>query len=251
MRRRLHMGWIGIMVGITITACGPTLEERKQSAQTQYEIGVAELNSGNLTKAFEALQAAQKIYDGDPRFYNGIGLIYYQQRQYPEAIVAFTRALELDVNFTEAHNNLGSTYAQMQKWDEAIVQFRETTNDPFYQTPELAYYNLGAALMEKGELIEAVKELHTAVQLRPDFSRALDKYGVALFRLNRVQESIKQFQEALTVDPAYVEPHLNLGLAYMKQGKKDEAITEFKFVVENSNDESLVNSARRYLEILE
>ena len=37
----------------------------------------------------------------------------------------------------------------------------------------------------------------------------------------------------------------------MKQGKKIEAIGEFKFVVENSNDENLVNSAGRYLEILE
>jgi len=251
MRRILHVGWIGIAIVGVFTACGPTLEERKKRAESQYEIGIAELSSQNLTQAFEAFEAAQAIYDDDPRFHNGLGLIYFQQRQYPEAVAAFRKALRLDSNFTEARNNLGSTYAQMRQWDEAIAMFRETINDPFYHTPELAYYNLGMALMEKGELIDAVKELHTAVQLRPDFSRALDKHGVALFRLNRVQEAIKQFQEALKNDPAYVEPHLNLGLAYMKQGKKAEAIEEFKFVTNNSNDESLVSSARRYLEILE
>lgn len=250
MKRTIRLG-ISMAICIAIAACGPTLEERKKRAETQYEIGVAELNSGNLPAAFEALTSAKSIYENDPRFYNGLGLIYLQQRQYDEAVREFTQALQIDGNFTEARNNLGTTYAQMQKWDEAIVQFRETVNDPFYRTPELAYYNLGVALMEKGELIEAVKELHTAVQLRPGFSRALDKYGVALFRLNRIQEAMKQFQKAIELDPAYIEPYLNLGLGYMKHGKKDEAIKMFRFVIENSTDESLVNSARRYLEILE
>ncbi len=251
MRRIMRLGCIGIVVGFTLAACGPTVEERKKRAETQYEIGIAELNNGNLTKAFEALQTAQDIYEGDPRFHNGLGLIYLQQRQYPEAVAAFTKTLQIDENFTEARNNLGTTYAQMREWDKAITNFREVISDPFYRTPELAYYNLGMALMEKGELIEAVQELHTAVQLRPDFSRALNKHGVALFRLNRIQEAIKQFQKALELEPAYIEPYLNLGLAYMKYGKKDDAIQQFKFVIENSNDETLVNSARRYLEILE
>lgn len=250
-RRYVTCGMLGLLAGIVLSACGPTLEERKNRAETQYEIGVAELNNGNLTEAFEALQAAREIYDGDPRFYNGLGLIYLQQRQYSEAIAAFTKTLELDENFTEAQNNLGTTYAQMQQWDKAITHFRAAINDPFYAAPELAYYNLGVALMEKGELIEAVKELHQAVQLRPEFSRALDKHGVALFRLNRIQEAIKQFQKAIELEPTYIEPYLNLGLAYMKYGEKDEAITQFKFVIDNSNTESLVNSARRYLEILE
>ena len=234
-----------------IAACGPTIEERKSRAETQYEIGIAELGSERFNEAFEALQKAKDIYAEDPRFYHGMGLVHFYQRQYEKAVVEFRKALELNPNYPEAHNDLGSTYAQLHRWDLAIFEFREAISDPFYRTPELAYYNLGTALMENGELIEAVKELHMAVQLRPDFSQALDKYGVALFRLNRLQESIKQFKQAIELDPAYVEPYLNLGLAYMKQGKKAEAIAQFKFVTENSKDENLIGSAQRYLEILE
>lgn len=234
-----------------MAACGPTIEERQSKAETQYEIGIAELSSGRLNEAFEAIQNAKDIYDEDPRFYHGMGLVYFYQRRYDQAVREFQKTLELDPNYAEAHNNLGSTYAQMRKWDAAIFEFRQAISDPFYLTPELAYYHLGIALMEKGDLIEAVKELHTAVQLRPDFSQALDKYGVVLFRLNRIQESVKQFKQAIEVDPTYVEPYLNLGLAYMKQGKKEEAIEQFKFVSKNSKDESLVTSAQRYLEILE
>jgi type IV pilus assembly protein PilF len=240
---------VGILAGVS--ACGPTLEEKQRRANTQIELGFAELNRGNFTEAFKALERAKKIYPDDPNIYNGLGLISLYQRQYQNAVAEFHNALRLNPNFSDAHNNLGTTYAQMKKWDEAIEEFRTALSDPFYRTPELARYHLGVALMEKGEIIEAVKELHAAVQMRSDFERALDKYGVALFRLNRVQEAVKQFKQAIEANSEYIDPHLNLGLAYMKQGKREEAITEFKIVLERSKDEELTASARRYLEILE
>jgi len=231
--------------------CGPTIEERQRKATTQIELGNAELNRGEFGKAFEAFERAKKIYPDDPNIYNGIGLIYFQQRQYGKAIVEFKKALRLNPDFTDAHNSLGTTYAQIKKWDEAIVEFRTALSDPFYRTPELAHYNLGLALMEKGELIEAVKELHIAVQMQPGFIRALDKYGVALFRLNRIQEAVKQFKRAIEMNPDYMVPYLNLGLAYMKQGKREDAIVQFKIMLERSKDEELTITAKRYLEILE
>jgi tetratricopeptide (TPR) repeat protein len=101
-------------------------------------------------------------------------------------------------------------------------------SDPFYKTPERAHYNLGLALMETGDTIEAVKELHAAVRLQPEFTWALDKYGIALYRLNRNQEAIKQFKRAIEVDPEYIEPYLNLGIVYVNLGKTQEAIEQFK-----------------------
>ena len=234
-----------------IAGCGPPLEERKRRAESQFDIGAAELNRGRFPEAFEALQKARDLYPDDPRFSNALGLIALHQRQYHKAIEEFMTALELDPDFTEAHNNLGTTYAQLKKWDEAIYEFRLTLSDPFYRTPELAHYNLGLALIEKGEVIEAVKELRSAIEIRPDFIQAVDKHGVALFRLNRIQEAVKQFNRVLELDPTYMESRLNLGLAYMKQGKTAEAIEQFKIILEQSTDEGLKESAQRYLEILE
>jgi Tfp pilus assembly protein PilF len=232
-------------------SCGPTLEERQRKANIQLKLGNAELNRGNFEEALKAFGKAKDIYPDNPHIYHGLGLIYFYQRQYENAVVEFKKAIQLNPDFSDAHNNLGATYAQMKKWDGAIKEFRIALSDPFYRTPELAHYHIGAALMEKGELIEAVKELHAAVRIRPDFSRALDKHGIALFRLNRIQEAVKQFKQAIEVDPEYMTPYLNLGLAYMKQGKKEEAIAQFKIILERSNDDDLTISARRYLEILE
>lgn len=251
MRQGILKGLISIGMVVGIIGCGPTLEERKMLAEKQYEIGAAELNSGKLSEAYAAFERARALYPDDARLYNGLGVIYLEQKQYQNAIVAFQKALQLDPELVHAHNNLGTTYAQLRRWDDAIHEFRTVVNDPFYDTPELGFYNLGVALMEKGELIEAVQELHKAVQLRPNFGRALDKYGLALFRVNRVQEAVKQFKLAIETDPNYIEPYLNLGIAYMKQGKRDDAITQFKIVQERSADSELIASAQRYLEVLE
>lgn len=245
--------WLA-MLFLSIFGCGPSLQEQKERAQAKYELGVREYGRGNLAEALEAFKQAEKLYPDDPKLRNAFGLIYLQQQKYQPAIAEFKSALQLNPNFLEAYNNLGTTYGYMRNWDKAIAEYKKLINEPLYRTPELAHYNLGLALMERqweGDLIEAVKQFHTAIQIRPTFSRALDKYGVSLFRLNRIQEAIKQFKKAIEVDPEFIEPYLNLGLAYMKQGQRKEAIDQFKQVLKYSTDEKFTASARRYLEILE
>jgi superkiller protein 3 len=255
MNRTKHFNsiWL-IILFFSLLGCGPTLEQRRKQASAKYELGVRKYSKGNLAEALEAFQEAEKDYPNDPRLRNAFGLIYIQQKQYQQAINEFKRALALDPNFFEANNNLGTTYSYMQNWDEAITEYRKLTNEPLYRTPELAYYNLGLALMERqwdGDLIEAVKQFHKAVQIRPNFTRALDKYGVSLYRVNRIQEAIKQFKKATEIDPEFIEPYLNLGIAYMKLGKRTEALQQFRYVLEHSTNEKFSATAQRYLEILE
>lgn len=251
-KRLLHGFWLG-MLFFYLAGCGPSLQERREKADTQYKLGVREYSRGNLVEALKSFQEAEKLYADDPKLRNAFGLLYFEKKEYQNAIAEFRRALQLDPNFFEAVNNLGTTYGYMRDWDRAIMEYRKLINEPLYRTPELAHYNLGLALMERqweGDSIEAVKQFHAAVQIFPNFSRALDKYGVALFRLNRTQEAIKQLKKAFEVDPTFIEPRLNLGIVYMKLGQRENAVEQFKYVLEHSTDEGFTAPARRYLDIL-
>jgi Tfp pilus assembly protein PilF len=311
-----------ILIGsilIGIYGCGPTLQERQRKANNQYNIGVSELNRGNFAEALKAFEKARDINPNDPKIYNGLGLIYWYQKDYPQAVEEYKKALKIDPKNTDVHHNLGAAYAQMKQWDAALEEFKIAASNPFYEANFKAHYNLGLVLLEKGENVNALEEFHKSVQLRPDYSLALDKYGVALYRLNRFQEAIKQFVRAIETSTTYkltklslknlgndgvsenevlkkiailedqdilnkdnflqkieeqlgkeqtsiyaeriikyteatpnlLEPYLNLGIVYMQQGKKNEAVTQFKFVLDQSKDDDLKASARRYLEILE
>ncbi len=236
-----------------IAGCAPSisLEERQRRADAHYKVGVAEFQQGQLAEAFIAFEKAKEYYSDDARIYNALGLVYFERREFQDAISHFQEALKLDPNFADAHNNIGKVHAQLGNWDKAIEEYREALSNPFYRTPELARYNLGEALLEKGDNVNAVKELHETVRIQPNFVPALDKYGIALYRMNRNQEAIKRFKQAIEAVPEFIDPHLNLGIVYMKLNKKSEAIEEFKFVLEHSGNELQRSDAERYLDMLE
>lgn len=237
-----------LMVGV---GCGPTLEEQRQKAEASYKIGAAEMKTGNYSEAIKFLKDAQKYNPNDAKIYNALGLIHVEYKEYGEAISMFEKAIRLDPNLPDAHNSLGTVYARLERWDSAIIEFKKALSDPSYQTPALAHYNLGLALMEKGDNINAVKEFHEAVELYPKFSRALNQYGIALYRMNRNQEATKRFKQTIEIAPDFIDPYVNLGLVYMKQGKRDDAIAQFKSVLERSVDDKIRTDVERYLEMLE
>ncbi len=243
--------WLCVSGLMLCVGCGPTIEEQRQKAEANYKIGAAEMKSGNLQEAIKFLEDAKRYDPNDAKIYNALGWIYIEYRQYQEAISMFDKTLRLDPNFAEAHNSLGTVYGRLQQWDQAIIEFNKALSDPSYQTPEAAHYNLGLALMEKGDHINAVKEFHSTIEISPNFGQALNQYGIALYRMNRNQEAIKRFKQAIDVSPDFIDPYVNLGLVYMKQGKRDDAIAQFKSVLGRSTDEKIRSEAERYLEMLE
>jgi Flp pilus assembly protein TadD len=85
------------------------------------------------------------------------------------------------------------------KWDEAIAQFRKVLS----MNPKLqdAYFQLGDALLYKGEPQEAAKVLAEAVRLRPDDAAAHNALGVALARCQEVKRAGAEFETARQLDP--------------------------------------------------
>ncbi len=65
--------------------------------------------------------------------------------------------------------------------------------------------NLGYALMETGQVEEAVGHFKEALRLNPNYARAHCYLGSALARLGRREEAIKQLTEALRLKPDYAE----------------------------------------------
>jgi tetratricopeptide (TPR) repeat protein len=94
----------------------------------------------------------------------------------------------------EAHTFLGWTYSFMGRLDDAIEEcHRAIARDPEFGNP---YNDIGAYLIEKGELDDAI----------PWFQKAMHA---------------KRYES-----PAF--PHLNLGRVYEKKGNWTEAISSYK-----------------------
>jgi tetratricopeptide (TPR) repeat protein len=90
------------------------------------------------------------------------------------------------------------------------------------------YNNLGNALMEKGDLDEAIRCYEAALRINTDYSQARFGYARALFRQGHIDESIAEYKKIIAVNKDFAEAHCNLGIALYQKGKLDQSVAELE-----------------------
>jgi Tfp pilus assembly protein PilF len=108
--------------------------------------------------------------------------------------------------------------------------------DPIDDITAMAHYynNLGAEALLAGDLETAGRDLDIAVDLAPEFGKAINNYGVYLLRRQRVDDAIALYEKALEVDPTNVAMLSNLARAYQTAGDAMHA-DELLGQIEDSN----------------
>jgi tetratricopeptide (TPR) repeat protein len=91
---------------------------------------------------------------------------YADQMQYKEAKVEYTKALELDPEYSEAHNNFGNVYFKQGLIEEAEWEYKKAIKlSPNYCD---AYFNLGILFKSQEKYDEAILKFFEVLQLNPE-----------------------------------------------------------------------------------
>jgi protein O-mannosyl-transferase len=141
----------------------------------------------------------------------------------------FRHALAVTEDNPFSRNNLGTALMEQGQMDEAISQFQQA----LHLKPEaaMAHYNLGTALAKAGQTQEAIGQLREAIRLEPDNVHARNNLGRALVKAGQLDEAISQFQQALRLQPDYAQAHYNLGTALGMKGQSEAAIGQFQLAL--------------------
>lgn len=151
-----------------------------KGARIHTKLGQRYMKRGNLETALEKLQIALQY---DPRYapaHTVIAVLYQRIGKYPEAEKHYRRAAELAPDKGMVNNNLGQFLCSSGRFEESLKYFRRAQLDPFYKTPEAAYINAGACLMNAGRPDDAAEELRKALELKPNDPEALYQMASAL-----------------------------------------------------------------------
>jgi protein O-mannosyl-transferase len=95
----------------------------------------------------------------------------------------------------------------------------------------VGFYNLGNALIRKGQASEAIGHLRECIRVRPNWSPAHDSLGMALLKAGQFEDAMTCFRAAVRLDPAYPLARANLGAALFSAEKVDEAMTHLQEAV--------------------
>jgi Tfp pilus assembly protein PilF len=117
-------------------------------------------------------------------------------------------ALQKDPLDSRAHLVLAELLAKEDELDQAIVGFRRTLalepRDP------AALYNLGTALLRRGEAAPACRLLEDAATTRPGHAPTFNNLGKAYHALGLPELAVASFREAASLDPSNDAVRANL-----------------------------------------
>ena len=158
-----------------------------------------------------------------------LALTRHQIGYWKDSVTLFRHTLKVTRNNWFVHNYLGAALYDKGQMDEAIRQYREALHlKPDYAR---AHNNLGMALSAKGQLNEAISQFEEALRLDPNYAEAHNNLGIVFLQRNRTEEASRQFKEAIGLKPDLAEAHYNLGVALDQNGQMYEAAREFQEAV--------------------
>jgi protein O-mannosyl-transferase len=128
-----------------------------------------------------------------------------------------------------AHNNLGAALLGRGKVTEAVTHFRQAVRIQPHIAGTRA--NLGDALVRQGNAQEAISQYEQALHIQPDLANVHYNLGVALMGQGRLPEAMQHYKQALRVKPDFAEPHCNLGFILQQMGRTQEAAVEYEQAV--------------------
>jgi tetratricopeptide (TPR) repeat protein len=138
--------------------------------------------------------------------------------------------LEMEPDFWDAEYNLGIALLSKGQVDEAIAHcsnaVRIAPNDPD------ALVALGNALLQKGRIDDAIVYYQKALSIRPDYFLARHGLGHAFLEKGEIDAAISHCRAALLIQPENADAHTNLAIALDEKGQPMEAIQHYQKALE-------------------
>ena len=129
---------------------------------------------------------------------------HQQSGELEEAINDYKKSIEIHPT-AEAHTFLGWAYSMLARYDEAIEECLKAIEvDPAFGNP---YNDIGAYLIERGQLSQAVPWLLKAIAAPRYESRCYPHFNLGRIsqRMGRWLEAIQHYENALQDNPAFAD----------------------------------------------
>jgi tetratricopeptide (TPR) repeat protein len=199
-----------------------TIAKNPAAWMAHNNLGATLQKQGKLEEAIVYFSRSVEIKPDHEKAHSNLGVAFQEQGKFQQAIESFSEALRINPDFAGAHNNLGATLQKQGRLEEAVAHFSKALQiEPNYAE---AHNNLAVALDRKGEFAKAIVHYRRAVEIKPDYAEAYNNLGVTLSKQGKFAQALSYYGRALEIKPDYAEAHNNLGVTLARQGKYGEAI---------------------------
>ncbi len=150
------------------------------------------------------------------------GDVYFEQREFFDAVEDYTTAIELDSEVSKAYFGRGMALARQGLISEGIADLSVfIKHNP---KSSLAYTKRGVRYMWLQDFNNAKKDFVKALALNPDNAEAHDDLGVIYAKRQKYNKAIEHFSATIHIDPSYQKGYHNLAMTFFLVGRDMEAL---------------------------
>jgi tetratricopeptide (TPR) repeat protein len=213
-----------------LTLWNDVISKSPDKARPFINRGFAYTSLGQMDKAIDDYTRAIEINPEFTDSYYNRGLAYGTIGQFDKAIADYSKAMEIDPAYTKAYSGCGVAYYNLGQWDKAIAEYsRAIEIDPKYAD---AFYNRGIVYGNLGQLDKAIADYSKVIEINPGYTIAYSNRGNAYSNLRQMDKAIADYTKAIIIDPNYRDGYYNRGITYYNLGQFDKAIADFSNAIE-------------------
>jgi len=191
------------------------------------EQGQRALAQGHYAEAEVAFEKLRELEPGVAEVHANLGLIYFQERKFEQAVPALRQALKLKPALPKTGALLAMSLSELGHYGEALPVlekgFRQSTDPHIKRMCGLQLLRAYTGLRQDSKAVEVALELN---RLYPDDPEVLYHAGRIFGNF-----AFLNMQKLAQVAPASVWRHQAEAEAYESQGSHDAAISEYRQVL--------------------
>ncbi|MEN6561409.1 MAG: sulfatase-like hydrolase/transferase [Acidobacteriota bacterium] len=205
--------------------------------------------AGDPDRAIAAIRAiiAEDPAIGDAHF--GLGNVLFKARRFPEALEAFSKALDLKPDDSFAAINVANCYQAMGRYDEAEKFVLDYVARGFEDSQ--LYFLLGNIKVHHGQPDKAIPYFEKCLAVNPMSASAYNALGAVYLTLDGpgdLERADRAFASAAAINPALTSLRYNTAQVREKQGRLEEAAALYGQEIQDTpkSYKALYNLSRVY-----
>lgn len=207
-------------------------------AQRWFASGQIELANREYQNALTAFTKAQEFMPTSALPFYGLGNTYFENKQYAESIKFYQKALQIDPQLAMAYKRLADAQRLLKNEKEAIAAYK-TAIRLGYRTPETRYW-LGSLLLDGKQTEEGLKMLEEVAVEMPR-AEVFIHIASGYEKLKRDVSAIEYYQKAIEADRSSAVAYYRLANVYAEQREHTKAKDAFEKAIELDPDGKYLN----------
>ncbi len=225
MKGRHAFNW-AVLVALVLAASAACAQDTSL-VERYAEEGESALAAGRYAEAEKAFEKLRQLEPGMAEVHANLGLIYFQERKFEQAVPTLRQALKLKPSLTKTDNLLAMSLSELGRYQEAVPGLEKC----LHHSSETEIKRMCGLELQRAYL--GLKKDDKAVEVAMQLNRLFPDDPEILYQTGKIYGNFAflTMEKLAQVAPTSVWKHLAAAEAHESQGSYDQAIPEYNEVL--------------------